>query len=219
MTTPRLTTASVRNSVAGAVRAQVRAAAGSDGALQVGERQELGGLALAAAVDLDDNDLPVNDVVDRAMSLATAVWARHNQQSGTGQRWLSQVELRRIRSDDAVVGAATDDAAARVRGRSALPISESQARTRARDGLVAYVKATRMHDGDWSDYFPTTWAGNVARGIEANIAAFVDAAGDTEVSDEGDHFLFVGRGPYDLYTEVEVAKQGGKVKKVYIEID
>lgn len=219
MTTPRLQTADVRNSIAASVRASVRNAAGGDGALQVGERSGLHGLALAAAVDLDDNDLPVNDVVDRAMSMVATVWARHNQPSGSGAQTLSQAELRAIQRDDAVVGDATAAAATRVRARTALPLTEAQARDKAKDGLAATIKATRMHDADWARYFPTTWPENVARGIDADLAAFVDAASDTEVTDNGDSFLFVGRGPYDLYTEIAIEKRGGRVKSVLIEID
>lgn len=98
-------------------------------------------------------------------------------------------------------------------------LSAARAAGLARQGLRDFIERDRMDDRDWLDYFPGTWPELVADGIEAALDRFADLAGDTEVHREPDRFLFVGRGPYDLYTEVEVSRVDGSVTSVYVEID
>ena len=89
---------------------------------------------------------------------------------------------------------------------------------RANAALTSFVKHERMDDADWAQNFPTTWAGNVARGVPAEIDAFF-ASPTTEVHRRKDTVLFVGRGPYALYTEVEVEKSDGALVRAFVEID
>lgn len=89
---------------------------------------------------------------------------------------------------------------------------------RARQGLEEHIKTTRMHDSDWTQYFPSTWAELVTRGVPAQLDAFF-ANPETEVTRKQGSTLFVGRGPFDLYTEIEVARADGAIKSALIEID
>ena len=87
---------------------------------------------------------------------------------------------------------------------------------KAKAGLTAYVKDVRIHDADWGDYFPTTWPACVQRGVPADIEKFFQTA---TVGRTKDTVLFVGRGPFDLYTEIEVNKRDGKIVHQLVEID
>lgn len=102
--------------------------------------------------------------------------------------------------------------------RKASAPTQAQALELARAGITDHVQRVRMHEGDWTDYFPSTWPELVAAGVPAKIAAF-GSGPDDEVLQDADKFTFVGRGPYDLYTEVEVSKRDGSILRVYIEID
>lgn len=97
-------------------------------------------------------------------------------------------------------------------------LKPAQQKKKATAGLLDYVKHTRIHDADWQQSFPTTWAGNVAAGIPAQIAGFVSKS-DTHVERSKDSVMYVGRGPFDLYTEITVSKKDGKVLHVLVEID
>ena len=97
-------------------------------------------------------------------------------------------------------------------------LKPAQLARKATAGLLSFVKHTRMHDADWGQYFPTTWAGNVAKGVPAEIAGFIGKS-DTHVERSKDSVMYVGRGPFDLYTEITLAKKDGKVLHVLVEID
>jgi hypothetical protein len=89
--------------------------------------------------------------------------------------------------------------------------------SRAQAGLLAFVKNDRLDDADWSQYFPTTWAQAEAQ-VTADVAKmFADPA--TEQVRTKDSITYLGRGPYDLYTEVTVDKKTGKVTNALVEID
>jgi hypothetical protein len=99
-------------------------------------------------------------------------------------------------------------------------LTSAQAYAKAKEGLIEYLKTERMGDDDWREYFPHTWDEAVAGGIMAAIDRFLDPANpETEIARQPDRFVFVGRGPYDLYTEVEIDKRDGKVLRAYVEID
>ncbi len=99
-------------------------------------------------------------------------------------------------------------------------LDAARAVERARAGLAEHLRRERMHDDDWRELLPSTWPELVADGVEDDLARFADLArGETEVHRLADRYLFVGQGPYELYTEVEVAKQDGAVLSVYVEID
>lgn len=89
---------------------------------------------------------------------------------------------------------------------------------RAKSELLAHVKNERMLDDDWRNYFPHSWPENVARGVPEQIAAFFEHP-ETEVLRKKDTVTFVGRGPFDLYTEITLAKRTGKPTHVLVEID
>lgn len=96
----RTPAADVRRALASALRRDLTKAAGDDRALQTHERASLTSpLATAAALSIDDTDLPVDDLVTRGLSLADAAWAKSNQASGPGAPLLSQAELRAIAAD------------------------------------------------------------------------------------------------------------------------
>jgi hypothetical protein len=96
----------------------------------------------------------------------------------------------------------------------------AQARALARAGLIDHIQRVRMHEGDWKDYFPSTWPELQAQGIEGHIDHYLDPTNaDTEVMREPEKYVFVGRGPFDLYTEVEVSKVDGSILRAYVEID
>lgn len=90
----------------------------------------------------------------------------------------------------------------------------------ARAAIEDHVQTVRMHDADWQDYFPGTWAGLVAAGIDGHIATFASAT-DAEkvVYRRSGAYTIVGSGPFGLYTEVDVSKSSGQATRVFIEID
>ncbi len=100
-------------------------------------------------------------------------------------------------------------------------LTSDQALAKARDGLIAYTRDHRVHDGDWKDMIGDTWEEAVAHGVLDNIANFAtpNEDGDSGVNRQLDNYLFVGRGPMDLYTEVTVRKRDGKLLNAYVEID
>lgn len=129
--TLRIPTDYVRRALASALRRDLKQAAGVDRALQTHERDALRvPLAKAAALTIDDaprpgvrerapprgTDLPVEDVVQRGVSLADAVWAQANQAAGPGRAFLSHAELHIIAKGDPDVARATDAAVDVVRG-------------------------------------------------------------------------------------------------------
>ncbi|HEY4224075.1 MAG TPA: hypothetical protein VGO62_22125 [Myxococcota bacterium] len=97
-------------------------------------------------------------------------------------------------------------------------LSPTKLLSKAKAGLLDFVRHTRIHDADWSQYFPTTWAGNVDKGVPAQIAGFFTNS-DTQIERSKDSVLYIGRGPYDLYTEIAVSKKDGKVLHALVEID
>lgn len=99
-------------------------------------------------------------------------------------------------------------------------LSTHAALTRARAGLVEYLQQERMHQADWKQYFPEGWDEAVARGVTAGIDTFsTPGAEGSSVIRKPDRYLFVGRGPFDLYTEVEVAKDDGRLLRALVEVD
>lgn len=84
--------------------------------------------------------------------------------------------------------------------------------------LVGYLKNERITSSDWANYFPTRWEDNVARGVLDELDALFTSP-ETEVIRSKESVTFVGRGPYDLYTEVTVQKSDGAVTNAYVEID
>lgn len=109
----------------------------------------------------------------------------------------------------------------RIRKDPANFLTAEQALVVARDALKEYVQNVRVNDSDWKDMIGMTWDQAVAHGVLDDIANFATttADGDSGVISKPDSFIFVGRGPLELYTEVSVAKKDGKVTNVYVEID
>lgn len=97
-------------------------------------------------------------------------------------------------------------------------LSEGEAKQKAKTGLIDYLKNTRIHQSDWQDYFPATWQGCVDAGVPSHIDRFL-ADPETQVIRQPDTLVFVGRGPFDLYTEVSVDKVTGDIANAYLEID
>lgn len=97
-------------------------------------------------------------------------------------------------------------------------LTEESLVVRARAGLEKFIKEDRSDDADWTQYFPTSWAELEQRGVPAQLDAFFTHP-ETEVIRKADSIHYVGRGPFDLYTEIEVAKSDGAVQNVLIEID
>ncbi len=98
-------------------------------------------------------------------------------------------------------------------------LTTDEAAAKAKDGLIKYLKDERIHDADWEDYFPTTWAGVEADGTVQKIDDMLKLRDGESFGRLTDRYLWTGRGPYDLYTEVAVRKRDGKVLSAYIEID
>ncbi len=103
-------------------------------------------------------------------------------------------------------------------------LTSAQALSIARQALLTYVRDVRRHEPDWTGNLalPTDWEGLVAAGILDGINRFPEGTsprGDTPVYREQDHYVFVGSGPFNLYTEVAVRKSDGKVLKTFVEID
>jgi hypothetical protein len=99
-------------------------------------------------------------------------------------------------------------------------LSTAQALVKAKAAIVEHLKNERMQDDDWNADFPQTWEEAVARGIMDSIDRFADPAHPaTELGRKMDRYLFSGRGPLDLHTEVEIAKKDGKVLHILVEID
>lgn len=205
----------------GMIRREVRTAAGPDKVVDAADRARLGPLTQAASEALGEGPQTIDAVVDRAMSEAMQVWAKFNPTDGSQDaRWLAKDEIRSIERDHPAVGRFTQRAADVVRARKSKPLTAEQATEKARAALPAYLKNERMKDGDWLDYFPATWPEAVAMGILDHIAGFGNPAHEaTEIYEQPDRFIIAGRGPFDLYTEVSVAKAGGKILNTYVEID
>ncbi len=152
MTTTRIPTAYVRTALAAALRRDLKQAAGTDRALQTHEREALRvPLAKAAALTIDDTDLPVEDVVQRGVSLADAAWAQTNQATGPGRAFLSQAELRVIAKGDPDIASATAAAVDVVRGTQdaahlRVVVDESVRNTFGAVGAVE-ITASRVYGG------------------------------------------------------------------------
>ena len=97
-------------------------------------------------------------------------------------------------------------------------LKPAQLLSKARHAVTEYVRHVRLHDADWGQYYPTTWAGLVQKGVPAQIDAMFTST-DTQIIRKKDSVLYVGRGPFDLYTEVEIKKGDGAVDHVLVEID
>ncbi|MBI2372874.1 MAG: hypothetical protein HYV07_02625 [Deltaproteobacteria bacterium] len=302
-------TIDVQRALGASLRADAKAAAGDDGRVQPRERKKLGELNLESARKLGRTTHDVDDIVDHAMSSSMAVWARHNQPSGSGKATLSKAELARIEADSPKVGRATRAAVEKLEKPVAVPevsllnpppgasltaqgesftvklganvpvgavfqisidghpfelkrapnaiastftapegcgfelvsrtygagdleavyritkdppgsLTQQKALEKAKSGLVKHIKSTRMKENDWKEYFASRWSDLVSAGVMAGIEKFGDAQDPgTQIERKPDRFVFCGRGPFDLYTEVEVAKRGGKILRVLIEID
>ncbi|MFH1811737.1 MAG: hypothetical protein ABIJ09_23560 [Pseudomonadota bacterium] len=90
----------------------------------------------------------------------------------------------------------------------------------AREGLAEYLRNERIDDRDWSEYYSSNWDTLVAGGILDEIARFgAPGASAVDVSRRPDMYVFCGRGPNQLYTEVCVDKTSRKVTRAYVEID
>lgn len=99
-------------------------------------------------------------------------------------------------------------------------LTQTQALAKARAAALDYLKNERMSEPGWSSELPQTWDEAVARGALTSGAAFADPANpDSEVFDKPDRWVFTGRGPLNLYTEIEIAKKDGEVLRKMIEAD
>lgn len=221
----RVKTSDARNALGAAVRKQVKDAAGDDGKLTRREQAALPEFAQKAAESVrkqhPGKSPAVNDVVDATMTSAMRGWNEFNPQNGSRDaQTLSAAEVNQIARKNPSLGVATRAAVEIAQKSTAAPLSQAQALGKAREGLTAYIQDTRMKDPDWTAYFPSSWPELVARGVPAEIAKFGDpASGDVEVMDKPDRFIFTGRGPLQLYTEMEVRKTDGKILRALIEID
>ncbi len=103
-------------------------------------------------------------------------------------------------------------------------ISEKAALVELRKGIVAYLKAERLDDRDWLNYFPDNWADAVAGGIMDGINGFgTDEDGrdppTVYKNADDDIVTYASRGPYGLHTEASINKYTGEVTRAYVEID
>ena len=100
-------------------------------------------------------------------------------------------------------------------------LSSQQALEKAREGIIEHLKNGRMAERDWRTSLPDggDWDAAVANGLLDGVTTFGTDPDDAEIGRGPASYLFSGRGPYDLYTEVEVNKADGSIKSVYIEID
>lgn len=98
----------------------------------------------------------------------------------------------------------------------------------ARHAIVEHLKSGRMQQGDWTDYFPSSWADASAVQMTVNgkitypfIEGIMNFGGtDAEIRRNLDSYVIIGRGPFDLYSEVTVKKDpSAKVQNVLVEID
>jgi hypothetical protein len=166
----------------------------------------------------------VDEVVERAVASAVETWSRFNQAAGPGAAYLSQREVAAIETALPELGRMTRLAVEIAAKRAhAVPgvLSTEDAQRRTEAALVEHLQTSRMADPDWLRYFPATWPENVARGVMTGIRRFADPANaaELEIQAHPDKLLFAGRGPYDLYTEVEVGLRDGRILRTYVEID
>ncbi len=102
-------------------------------------------------------------------------------------------------------------------------ITSEQALTIARLGLIEYIQDVRMHQQDWYDQLPSinTWEDAVAEGIMEGIWGFCDP--DYEdgcgFARKPDGYSFWGRGPFRLYTVVDVSKATEEGTYFNVQID
>lgn len=217
---PRLETTAVQRQLASTLRAHVRRAAGDDHIVQAGEREKLKGLAREAADALGRGRHSADAIVDKAMSDAMAAWAAINPPGTASGKYLSKREITELKRTNPTLGEATETAAAIVRRRRAGALTQARALAKARTAALDYLKNERMSEPGWSLELPQTWADAVARGALSSGARFADPANpDSEVFDKPDRWVFTGRGPLDLYTEIEIAKKDGRVLRRLIEAD
>lgn len=217
-------TRDVQNAFAGIIRQQLQTAAGADGKLSLKDQKKLDPFVQKAADAVrqaNPGKTPkIDAVMDRALGDAANAWAAFNPPGGRDGQYFSQAEVKALEKANPELGKMTRAALEIAAKKPVGTITLEAARTAAQQGLTAYLKDTRSQDADWKQYFPSSWAENVSRGILDRIAAF--AAGqppDVEVQEKADRFILMGRGPYDLYTEVEVARKDAKILRVFVEID
>jgi hypothetical protein len=99
-------------------------------------------------------------------------------------------------------------------------LTMSQARDHARAALVEHIKNVMLQDPMWTRSFGNTWEEALARGVMTGIDNFaIEGREGVEIHRLPDRYIFTGRGPLDLYTEVEVAKQDARILRTLIEID
>lgn len=110
------------------------------------------------------------------------------------------------------------EAALRITRDPASWLKQGQALAVARHALRDHVENQRVHDPDWQSNLGLSWSQAVAAGVLDDIAAF-GTGPDAEAIRSADRYVFVDRGPLELYTEVSVRKHDGKVLNVYVEID
>lgn len=216
-------------------REQVAGAAGPDGRVSRSDEQALDPFLRDAVGRVraakPRGHVMVDEVVARAVESAVETWSRFNQAAGPGAAYLSQKEVAAIEAAQPALGRMTrlavEIAAKRapdggpVVGPPPAPLSAEEAQRRTEAALVDYIRTTRMAEPDWLRYFPNGWDENVARGVMVGIQRFADPAhaAELEVFAHPDKLVFTGRGPYDLYTEVEVGLRDGRILRTFIEID
>ncbi len=110
------------------------------------------------------------------------------------------------------------EAALRITRDPASWLKQGPALAVARTALLDHVQNQRVHDADWQSSLGLSWSQAVAAGVMQDIAAF-GSSPTAEAMRLPDRYVFVDRGPLDLYTEVSVRKHDGKVLNVYVEID
>ncbi|MBW2526369.1 MAG: hypothetical protein JRI23_19470 [Deltaproteobacteria bacterium] len=102
-------------------------------------------------------------------------------------------------------------------------ISSEQALTIAKLGLIEFIQDERMHEQDWHDQLPSidTWEEAVAAGIMDGIWGYCDRdyEGGCGMARTPDGYSFWGRGPFRLYTVVEVSKATQEGSSFYVQID
>jgi hypothetical protein len=100
-------------------------------------------------------------------------------------------------------------------------ITSAEALQVARDGLLTFMRDDRIHRADWQGENPMTWQEALDAGIMDGIDGFGDPSFDSAASlrRNTEEYLFIGSGPFNLYTEVRVNKSTGEASAFYVEID
>lgn len=102
-------------------------------------------------------------------------------------------------------------------------LTQEQALTVAKLGLIEYLQDVRMHMQDWHDQMPSidTWEAALARGVMDGIWGYCDRdyEGGCGYARTPAEYRFWGRGPFRLYTVVHVSKETEKGSYFNVQID